>query len=128
MLSHENRVILGSIILLVLAVLGAVVVDTYLGISLGANPVLSFLVFAGIVVVAPQLYLATTDEDVSPRSRVRFAVIATGVFAAMFAGNAEGLESRIILTIAGGAFVGLVCYEFFAGYRSSSNESPPQPQ
>ncbi|WP_121741984.1 hypothetical protein [Natronorubrum halophilum] len=128
MLSHENRVILGSIILSVLAVLGAVVVDTYLVISLGANPVLSFLVFGGIVVVVPQLYLAVTDEDVSPRSRVRFAVIATGVFAVMFARDAAALESRIILTVGGGAFVGLVCYEFLAGYRASSDDPSARPQ
>ena len=124
MLSHENRVILGSFCLALVVLAGVTVTEQVLGIRYSSYPVVAFLMYAGVAVGLPQLYLARTDTTVSPRSRVRFAVIVTMVFAAGFAGMADGLQARLIVGIAGAAFLALVGYEFYAGYRESTTEGP----
>ncbi|WP_436347207.1 hypothetical protein [Natronorubrum sp. FCH18a] len=124
MVSRENRVILGSFLLLAAAVAGILVAEQWLAVRYGDNPLLAFLLFAGLAVAVPQLYLATTDADVDPRSRVRFAVIATMVFATMFAESTDQFQSRVILAIAGGAFLVLVAAEFVMGYRGSTTDGP----
>ncbi|SDK04781.1 hypothetical protein [Natronorubrum texcoconense] len=120
MVSRENRVILGSFLLLVVAVAAIAAAEQWLDLRYGDNSLLAFLLFAGIAVAVPQLYLARTDTDVDPRSRVRFAVIATMVFAAMFAESTADFQSQLILAIAGGSFLVLVAAEFVLGYRGSA--------
>ncbi|ELY42717.1 hypothetical protein [Natronorubrum tibetense] len=122
MVSRENRVILGSFLLLVVAAAAITATEQWLDLRYGDNPFLAFLLFAGLAVAVPQLYLARTDTDVDPRSRVRFAVIATMVFAAMFAESTDELQSQLILAIAGGAFLVLVAAEFVLGYRGSATD------
>lgn len=124
MLSRENRVILGSFCLALVVLAAIIVAEQWLGITDSNYPVLAFLIFAGLTVGLPQLYLARTDTTVSPRSRVRFAVIVTMVFAAGFSGTTDGLQAKLIGAIGGGAFLGLVCYELYAGYRDSATDSP----
>ena len=122
MVSRENRVILGSVLLLAVAVAAIIAAEQWLDLRYGDNPLLVFLLFAGLAVVVPQLYLARTDAEVDPRSRVRFAVIATMVFAVMFAESTADRQSQLILTIAGGAFLVLVAAEFVLGYRGSATD------
>ncbi|WP_222920088.1 hypothetical protein [Natrinema sp. SYSU A 869] len=119
MLSRENRVILGSFLLAAVAFAGVVVAESRFGITVNDYSVLEFFLFPGLFVCLPQLYLAKTDATVSPRSRVRFAVVVTMLFAVAFAGDAGQLQEKLILAIGGGAFLGLVGYEFVAGYRRS---------
>lgn len=123
MLSRENRVILGSFLLATVVFAGVIVAELWFDVRFDDHPVLAFLIFAGLVVCLPQLYLARTDTTVSPRSRVRFAVIVTMVFAAGFVGNADGIQGTLIVVIAGAAFLGLVCYEFYAGYQDSTTDT-----
>ncbi|NGM68251.1 hypothetical protein G6M89_04375 [Natronolimnobius sp. AArcel1] len=136
MSARENLVILSSLALLVVLVLvGLPLLEDMTGFSINAYPLPGFLLVTGLAIVLPQLYLASTDTAVSPRSRVRFAVIATGIFALGFAGgtypeaaleapleNLESLQGLVILVIGAGAFLGLVCYEFLAGFRSESTD------
>lgn len=136
MVSRENRAIAGSFVLFVLAFVGLGVLEMATGVAVTDQPLVIFLLLAVPTVVGPQLYLAATDADVSPRTRIRFAVIATGVFAAMVAdgplleddllsvlGDPRALQNVLIVTVAVGAFVGLVCYEFVAGYRSRAGDA-----
>ncbi|MEY7851943.1 hypothetical protein AB7C87_22385 [Natrarchaeobius sp. A-rgal3] len=139
MLSRENRVIVGSFVLLVIAVAALAVVEVAFDVPIGQQPLLSYLLVTGLVVVTPQLYLAATDDDISARTRVRFTALAIGAFALWFAGHATYqvewgalleaepavLQEVAILAIGTAAVLGLVCYEFVAGYRSSGgNETP----
>ena len=124
MLSRENRVILGSFLLAGVVLAGIIFAEFWLGIRFSDYPVIAFLLFAGLTVGLPQMYLAKTDTTVSPRSRVRFAVIVTMVFAAGFAQNADGIQQTLILAIGASAFLGLVGHEFVAGYRESSRNDP----
>ncbi|USZ70772.1 hypothetical protein [Natronosalvus halobius] len=123
MVSRENRVILGSFVLFVATIGLLIGLEAVLDVGPLDSPLLTFLLFSGFVVVLPQLYLAITDDEVSPRARVRFAVIATLVFAAMIGGDAAGWQRWAILVVAGGTFVILVGHEFWAGYRTSSETS-----
>lgn len=124
MLSRENRVILGSFCLALIVIAGVTVAERWFGVTYGDYPLVAFLLFAGVTVALPQLYLARTDTTVSPRSRVRFAVIVTMVFAAGFAGTADGLQAMVIVGIGGAAFLGLVAHEFYAGYRDATISNP----
>jgi len=120
-LSHENRVILASFCLAAIVLAGVIVAEQWLDIRFGSYPVVAFLLVAGLTVLLPQLYLAATDRTVSPRSRVRFAVVVTVVFALVFADGTDRLQDLLILAIAGGAFLTLVSYECYAGYRTTSD-------
>ncbi|APW96559.1 hypothetical protein CHINAEXTREME_01695 [Halobiforma lacisalsi AJ5] len=140
MVSRENRVIVGSFVLLVAAIALLTTIDRYLGVSLDQHPLPAFLVVVGVAVVLPQLYLAVTTpddgEEVSPRARVRFAAVAIAAFAVMFAGGTitgladltggaledpETLQHLAILSVGALALVALVGYEFLDGYRSGSD-------
>ncbi|WP_049926333.1 hypothetical protein [Halopiger goleimassiliensis] len=135
--SRENLVILASLLLLFLFVLlGMPLLDRAVGVDLNRYPLPAFVLVAGLAVVVPQLSLARTDDAVTRRTRIRFAVIATGVFAVTFAGDTqledglgwhllsdlEALQSVLVLAIGAGAFLGLVAYEFAVGYRSGAED------
>ncbi|RQG91125.1 hypothetical protein EA462_03775 [Natrarchaeobius halalkaliphilus] len=137
MVSRENLVIVSSFVLLVLALAGIGIVDGATTVALGEYPLVMYLLFAGLTIVGPQLYLAATDDDVPPRTRVRFATIVWGLFALVMAdvsraeavlgsgilgADLETLQHLAILAIGGGAFVALVCHEFVAGYRSQETD------
>ncbi|QCS43807.1 hypothetical protein [Natrinema versiforme] len=128
MLDREDRIIFGSLLLLVLALSGSLVVDRQFGLGIQDWPLLSYLLFAGVAVALPQLYLAVTDGERSrngdrSRSRLRFAAVATAAFAIAFAADAEGLAHLVIGLIGSGSLVALVCYEVLTDYRAESDES-----
>ncbi|AEH36485.1 hypothetical protein [Halopiger xanaduensis] len=139
MVSRENRVIAGSFVLFVLAIVGLLALETVTGVAAGEYPLVAFLVVYGLPVVAPQLYLAATGSgDVSPRTRVRFAVAFSGVFALVIVGGAdvdwswsiafddlETVQYTLLGAIGIGAFAGLLCYEVLEGYRSSTADTAP---
>ncbi|MFA9503285.1 hypothetical protein ACERIM_10935 [Natrinema sp. H-ect1] len=122
MIDREGRVLFGSLLVFVLAVAVSVVLEGQFGVSLRDGPVVAVLLFAGVAVAIPQLYLAATDATIRPRSRLRFAALATAVFAVAFAAEAEGLRELVIATIGTGALLALVCYEGVTGYRAAGGD------
>ncbi|ELY71492.1 hypothetical protein [Natrinema versiforme] len=128
MLDREDRIVFGSLLALVLAIAGSLVVDRQFGLGIQDWPLLSYLLFAGVAVALPQLYLAITDDETArsgdrSRSRLRFAAVATAAFALAFAADAEGLAHLVIGVIGSGSLVALVCYEVLTDYQSASDES-----
>ena len=85
MLDREGRVVFGSFLLFVLVRAGSVVLERQLGIALRDRPVPSLVLFAGVAVALPQLYLAFTGDELNAQSRLQFAAIATAAFAVIFA-------------------------------------------
>lgn len=118
MLSRENRVLLVALALV--AVATAAVGAAGVG---GDDPLLVLTVVAGLGVVAPQLYLAATGGDVSPRSRVRAAVVVSLLFAFGLYGTAPPDRRLPVAVAAGALLLGLVAYELLAGYRGAGDES-----
>jgi len=125
MVSRENRVIGASLALLFVVVLFVLpVAEDALGLALSDQPLAAFVLFAGLAVLGPQLYLARTDEDVSPRTRIRFAAVATAIIGLTFAepgaidwsdraallADLETLQHAVLVVVAVGSLVGLVCY------------------
>lgn len=123
MIDREGRIIFGSLLLLVLALAGSIIVDRQFGIAVRDRPVLSFLLFAGIVVALPHLYLAATDEEVRFRSRLRFAAVTTAAFALAFTAEAEGIGYLLIAATGTGSIVALVCYEVLVEYGDGTDDS-----
>ena len=128
MIDRDGRIVLGGLLLFVLVLTGSLIADAQFGVSLRDYPLLSVLVFAGVAVVAPQLYLAATDDEIPSRVRIQFAAVATAVFAVAFAGNAEGVRYLLIAAIGACSVLVLVCYELLVGYRASGDESTPRIQ
>ncbi|WP_254522610.1 hypothetical protein [Natrinema caseinilyticum] len=122
MLDREGRIVFGSFLLFVLVRAGSLVGERQFGVALRDRPLPSLVLFAGVAVVLPQLYLASTDGDTGPtsQSRLRFAAIATAAFAVAFADSAAGLQALLIAAVGVGSILGLLCYEAFDGYRASS--------
>ena len=125
MIDRDGRIVFGSLLFLVLALSASIVVENQFGVALRDYPVISFLLFAAVL-AAPQLYLATTDDAVSTRSRVQFAALATAVFATAFADGTEGARYLLIALAGAGAVVGLLCYEALCWHRDSSEGTPSQ--
>ncbi|WP_226040410.1 hypothetical protein [Natrinema sp. DC36] len=122
MIDREGRVVFGSLLVFVVAVAGSIVVEQQTGVALRDRPLLAFLVFAGIAVALPQLYLAITETGPHSRSRLRFAAVATAVFAVAFADDASGARYLLIAAIGTGSILGVLCYEALEGYRAVSDE------
>ena len=118
MVSRENRVLLGSLFLVWLAI-------TVVGLTgIGAeSAVLVFVVLAGLGIVVPQLYLAVTDDDVPGRQRIRIAAVLSLVIAMLGVSGADPTERRIIAGLVAALLLAVVAYEFAAGYRSNAVES-----
>ncbi|WP_265110065.1 hypothetical protein [Halosolutus halophilus] len=125
MVSRENRVILGSFLLFVAVVAGIAFADRRLGVSIGDAPLVGYLLLAGVAIVLPQLYLARTDDDVSPRYRIWFATVAAVGLAFSIVSDATGLQRASIYAIAGTVFLGAVCYEVVTGYRAARTDESP---
>lgn len=120
MIDREGRVIFGSLLVFVLALGGSIVVERQFGIALRDRPLLSFLLFAGVAVALPQLYLAATGDGDRSRSRLRFAAVGTAVFAVAFATDADGVQYLLIAGIGTGSLLGLLGYEALSGYHTMS--------
>lgn len=117
MVSRVNRVLVASLALVFLSF--AVVAAT--GIGQGSGLV-AFVILAGVGFLAPQLYLARTDDTVSPRSRVRFGVVMTALVAFFSAGSAAPPEQYVVGVLGLGLLGGLAVYEFVDGYRAATAE------
>ncbi|SEW21280.1 hypothetical protein [Natrinema salifodinae] len=122
MLDREGRVVFGSFLMFVLAITGATVVGSRFDVALGDWPLVSLLLFAGVAVALPQLYLARIGAAATPRSRVRVAAVATASFAVAFAADAEGVRHLLLAAVGTGALLSAFCYEGLAGYRDVGGE------
>jgi hypothetical protein len=123
MIDREGRILFGSLLLLVLALAGSIVVDRQFGMAVRDRPGLSFLLFAGIAVALPHLYLAVTDDEDRRRSRLRFAAITTAAFALAFTGEAEGGAYLLIAATGTGSIAALVCYEVLVEHGAGTDDS-----
>ena len=115
MVSRENRVLLASTGAVLLVLVAVAVTDVG-----GESAALAALVFAGLGVLAPQLYLAATDDAVNPRIRVRVGV---GVTLFLLWGTWSAADPASRTAIGGASAVlalSLLGYEFWAGYRSTA--------
>ncbi|ELZ15156.1 hypothetical protein C477_18250 [Haloterrigena salina JCM 13891] len=130
MIDRDGRIVFGSLLALILVLTVSIVVEEQFGVGLREYPVLSFLVFAGLALAVPQLYLAATDDETADddptRSRVQFAAVATAVFALAFADDASGISYLVIAGIGSGAVIALVCYEALRWHHGSSEGSLSQ--
>ncbi|MFU8866645.1 hypothetical protein [Natronococcus sp.] len=116
-MSRENRAILASFGLFVLALGGLAVLEGTLGVPVGDGP-LAALAFA-IAIVLPQLYLARTDDEVAPRTRLGVAAVLAGLFALGFAAAPTGTPSVLLFGAAGLALLVVCRREIRAAYRES---------
>ncbi|WP_306056057.1 hypothetical protein [Natronococcus wangiae] len=118
MISRENAAILGSFALLVLVLAGFSALQR-LGVPVGDYPLVGFLVAVGVAIVLPQLYLARTDDEVAPRTRLWLAAILSGLFAIAFVTEPNGFKDALVLGVAGGALLVVCWYEARAAYRDA---------
>ncbi|WP_290814265.1 hypothetical protein [Halovivax sp.] len=121
MSSREDRVIVATIALFVLSLLILSYAEYAFAVDID-RPIVAYLLFAGVAVVGPQLYLAATSDDVPSRTRVRFAVLASLVLAIVFGGTSTW-EERLVVAIGVGGYVAYVGYEAVAGYRSGGGSA-----
>ncbi|WP_246998427.1 hypothetical protein [Halosolutus gelatinilyticus] len=119
MVSRENRVIAGAFLIFAIGFLGLTVAEHRFGVLVDDSPLLAYLLLVGVAVVGPQLYLAATGDDVSPRYRLWFAAVAAAGFGSAIASDAVGLQWTAIVAIAGSVFLIAAYYEAVAGYRAS---------
>ncbi|WP_440770083.1 hypothetical protein [Natronorubrum sp. DTA28] len=127
MIDREGRIVFGSLLVFVVALTGSNIAEHQFGASLHDHPVLSFLVFGGIAVVGPQLYLAATEEEPWSRERIQFVTVATAVFATLFAADASGIWYLVLAFIGACSLFALVCYEVLRWHRMTVDEVRPAP-
>jgi hypothetical protein len=125
MIGRENRVILGSFGLFALVVIGIGGLEQALRIPVGDYPLVTFFVAVGIPIVLPQLYLAWTDDEIAPRTRLWFAVIFSGLVALAFVSGPSDLQEWLVLSLVGTALLVLGWYEARAAYRESIANGDP---
>ncbi|MCU4754122.1 hypothetical protein OB919_19420 [Halobacteria archaeon AArc-curdl1] len=111
MLSRENRVLMGAMVLVVIAFLLLEWLSASVGLEGLAGPLAGFLLVVGLGVAAPQLYLAKTDSSRAPTTRLRIVVFLTVVFAFVFVLGASPFEQLVILGVTGLLVVGWFGYE-----------------
>ncbi|QLG50577.1 hypothetical protein [Natrinema halophilum] len=121
MIDREGRIVFGSFLLFVLVQAVSIVVERQFGFARYGRPLPSLFLFAGVAVALPQLYLVFFEDGSSPtpRSRLRFAAIATAAFAAAFADGTGGTHFPLTAAVGAGAILGLLCYETLEEFRSS---------
>lgn len=117
MSSRENRAILAAFGLFVLALAGLSILEGRLGVPVGDGP-LAALAFA-VAIVLPQLYLARTDDEVAPRTRLGVAAVLAGLFALGFVAAPTGTPSLLLFGAAGLALLVVCRREVQAAYRES---------
>lgn len=127
MIDRDSRIVFGSLLVFVVALTGSNIAEHQFGTSLHDHPVLSFLVFGGVAVVGPQLYLAATAEEPWSRERVQFVTVSTAVFATLFAADAAGMWYLILASVGACSLFALVCYEVFRWHRMTVDEVRPPP-
>ena len=117
MSSLENRAVMASFGVFVLALAVLAVFEGTFGVPVGDGP-LAALAFAGAIVL-PQLYLALTDDEVAPRTRLGVAVVLAGLFALGFVAAPTGTPSLLLFGAAGIALLVVCRREIQAAYRES---------
>ncbi|NKE34288.1 hypothetical protein GWG54_00385 [Natronococcus sp. JC468] len=117
MSSRENRAILAAFGLFVLVLAGLSVLEGTFGVPVGDGP-LAALAFA-VAIVLPQLYLARTDDEVAPRTRLGVAAVLAGLFAIGFVVAPTGTPSLLLFGAAGIALLVVCRREIRAAYRES---------
>ncbi|SEH16657.1 hypothetical protein SAMN04487967_2767 [Natronorubrum sediminis] len=128
MLDRDGRVVFGSLLAFVVILGTSTLIDGQFGVSLFDQPLLAFVVFAGVAIAIPQLYLAVVDDDPWSRERVQFATVTTAVLAIAFGADAEGGYYLVISTIGACSLLGLVAYEVYRWHRLTVDERPQQTQ
>lgn len=114
MLSRENRVFLVSTLLTFVLLFAAAIA----GVGDG-NAVLVILIFGGVGILAPQIYLARTGTEVPARTRIRIATLLTLFFVSGIYGTAPDGQKSAVGILAAALVVGLIVHEARAGYRES---------
>jgi hypothetical protein len=122
MLSGETRVFLVSTVLTFVLLFAAAIA----GVGDG-NGVLVVLVFGGIGILAPQLYLARTDSGVPARTRIRIAALLTLLFTFGIYGSTPDAREQGVGILAAALVVGLIVYEARAGYREAIGSGEQEP-
>lgn len=119
MSSRENRAILAAFGLFVLVFAGLSVLEGRWGHAATESPVVGFLVLVGIPIVLPQLYLARTDDEIPPRSRLWLVAGVSGLYALQAEGAAGRSQDLLVLGVAGAALALAFWYEARGAYRGS---------
>ncbi|MDG5758024.1 hypothetical protein QA600_01570 [Natronococcus sp. A-GB1] len=115
--SRENRAIMASFGVFVLALAGLSILEATLGVPVGDGP-LAVFAFA-VAIVLPQLYLARTDDEVAPRTRLGVAAVLAGLFVVGFVAAPIGTPSLLLFGIAGIALLVVCRREIRTAYRES---------
>ncbi|MFC4436525.1 MULTISPECIES: hypothetical protein [Natrialbaceae] len=123
MLSRENRAILASFGIFVLALAGVALLEGTLGVPAGDGPIAA-LAFA-VAIVLPQVYLAQTDDEIAPRTRLGVAAVLAGLFALGFVAAPTGTLSLLLFGVAGIALLAACWSEIRAAYRESIANGDP---
>ena len=119
MISHENRVIAGAMLLTAAILATLFAAESWLGFRLSEAPLVGFLLFTGVSIWLPQLYLARTDTTVDPHLRLQVAVLLTMLFAGVSIQERGNPQHKVVLLIAGSSFLALLGYELYSGYRET---------
>jgi hypothetical protein len=86
---------------------------------IAGTTVVVLLLLIGIGVLGSQIYLSATGDDIAPRTRIRFGVLAILVIVVGYY-NAATPSERLPLAILGAALVVfLLIYEAVSGYYTS---------
>jgi hypothetical protein len=86
---------------------------------IAGTTVVVLLLLIGIGVLGSQIYLAATGDDIAPRIRIRFGVLATLVIVVGYY-NAATPSERLPLAIPVAVLVvSLLIYEVVSGYYTS---------
>jgi hypothetical protein len=122
MSSRENRAILASFGVFVLALAGLAVLEGRWGRAATESPVVGFLVLVGIPIVLPQLYLARTDDEIPSRIRLWLVAGVSGLYALQDGSVAGRSQDLLVLGIAGATLALAFWYEARAAYRASVSD------
>lgn len=127
MVSRENRVIAGALVLFVAVLAGLIALEMAVGFGFDNQPLVWFVLIVGFAIWVPQVVLALDPEadEIGRRTRIRFAVIATLVLAFVLGDVSGDPQERAIVLVGALAFVFLIGVEVVVGYRIASREGTP---